>query len=113
MIAIASTRKSARKRCVAEREVRLLRAVAGRREAVGAEPDPGEERDQRDLVEDRRRERVLAVAEDDASEAGAGLQRRFTVGGDSTCPSSLEPERRTVPTPERNANAGTRAEGSR
>ena len=34
----------------AEREKRFLRAVAGRRQAVGAEPDPGEERDQRDAV---------------------------------------------------------------
>ena len=36
---------------LAERLERLFGAVRARREPVGAEPDPREERDQRDLVE--------------------------------------------------------------
>ena len=43
---------------------RLLGTVGRRGEPVGAEADPGQERDQRDLVEDARVVNVAGLAED-------------------------------------------------
>ena len=54
-----------------ERLERLGRAVRARRQPVGAEPDPGEDRDQRDLVEGAGITRVLRRADEDARDLGA------------------------------------------
>jgi hypothetical protein len=43
----------------------LLGAVRGGRQAVGAEPDPGQESDERDAVEDPRIHRILGLADKD------------------------------------------------
>src|SRR5439155_21054113 len=53
----------------AERAERLVGAVRRRRQAVGAEPDPRQERDQRHLVEDARILNAAWSAEDGAANA--------------------------------------------
>ena len=60
--------EDAQMRVVAERQVRLLRAVTGRGEAVGSQADPGEEGDQRQLVEDPGRVRVAPAAHQQSPE---------------------------------------------
>ena len=52
---------------LAELAERLVRTVRARREPVGAEPDPGEERDERELVERVRILDVLRRAEEEAA----------------------------------------------
>src|SRR5581483_10550806 len=54
----------------AERPERLLRAVAGGRDAVRAQPDPGEERDERDVVPGPGVEGIERLAEELAPEGG-------------------------------------------
>src|SRR5262249_46559942 len=59
-----------------EREERLLGSVRAGGEAVGPEPDPREERDERELVEALRIERIAALPEEDPL-------RQFADGHDS------------------------------
>ena len=61
----------------AERAERLVGAVRRRRQAVGAEADPREERDQRHLVEDARVLNAARRAEDGAAKPGDGATRGF------------------------------------
>ena len=46
----------------------LFGAVGGRRQAVGAKPDPGQDGDERDLVEERRVFDVAGLADDGLSD---------------------------------------------
>ena len=68
---------------LAERLERLLGAVGARREPVGAEPDPREDRDERDLVEGAGIAGILRRADEDPRDLGAdgrlGHQKRSCV----------------------------------
>ena len=68
---------------------RLGRTVGRRRQSVRAEADPGEKRDQRDLVKDGRILNVALGAEQDAPEAaldrGRGRGRGWRFGGRRRC----------------------------
>jgi hypothetical protein len=55
---------------LAERAERLVRTVRRRRQAVGAEADPGEEGDERELVERLGIARVLRGTEEELAEPG-------------------------------------------
>ena len=63
----------------AQRLERLLGAVRRRREAIGSQPHPGQERDQRQAMEHRAVGEIARLAEHDPADAMA--QRRRVVGG--------------------------------
>jgi hypothetical protein len=65
--AIRSARKTARYWC-AEREKVFLGSVAGGAQAVGTQPDPGEESHQREILKDVRIADVARRADDDVRE---------------------------------------------
>ena len=69
--AVASARKTASPVCSPSCAERLVGAVGARRQPVGAEADPGEERDQRELVEGVRILDVLGARRWRASAFGA------------------------------------------
>ncbi len=67
-----------------ERAERLVRTVRGRREAVGSQPDPREERDEREPVEDVRVLDVARLPEENAGElAWFGHRASETPAGES------------------------------
>ena len=53
---------------LAERAERFVRAVGGGRQTVGAEPDPGQQRDERELVKGVRVFDVFGGTENEALE---------------------------------------------
>ena len=79
---------------LAERPERLLRAVAGRGDAVGAQPHPGEKRDQRDVVPGLLVERVERLATQ--GPASVVEERHSGRGGERSAESTPGPAGRRV-----------------